>query len=349
MDEVKLENLKFVGIFGILHETFKLISQWRKIFTQITLLFILPLSLLIFANNEVSKFFLQKISQEKTILQQTQESTPQFLKLSHLISSQNLYYSLFNFAFLIFSPIFSLLSTSATVYTVACIYAARDISFTLVMAVLPKLWKQLLITFLCYLASIFAFTFVAIGVLCLIPLIAILIYGLNTGQDFILGNKIIFFFFIISYCIGIWYFTTIWQLSSVVSVLEKSCGFKALEKSKNLLKGKMKMVIKLWVLLDFPLGVIQFALLHYFVTRSTWVGWSILGICWVLSFMVFVLVKLVLETVVYFVCKLHHGEMVDMMPLWNHLQGYVLPHHYDQLKVDDDNNSVQLEKIQAVR
>ncbi|KAL0556425.1 hypothetical protein IC582_004939 [Cucumis melo] len=329
MDEVKLENLKFLGIFGILHETFKLTHQWRKIFTQITLLFILPLSLLFFANMETSNFFLQKISQEKTILQQTQISTPQFLKLSHLVSSEKLYSSLFSFTFLILSSIFSLLSTSAIVYTVACIYAARDVSFTLVMAVLPKVSKQLLITFFCYFASLFAFTFVAIGVLCLIPVIAILIYGLNTDQNFLLGIETIFFFFSISYCIGVWYLTTIWQLSSVVAVLEKSCGFKAMAKSKGLLKGKMKMVIMLWV--------------------STWVGRSILGICWVLLFMVFLLVKLVLETVVYFVCKLHHGERVDKLALWNHLQGYISPHHYDQLKVDDDNNSVQLENIEAVR
>lgn len=345
MDEVKLESLNFLGIYGILHETFKLIHQWRKIFTQITLVFILPLSLLIFTNMEISNFSLQKISQEETILQHTKKSTPQFLKLSHLVSSEIIYSSFSNFTFLIISSVFSLLSISAVIYTVACIYAARDVSFAHVIAVLPKVWKRLLVTFLCYFATIFAFNFIAFAVFFLIPVIAIIIYGPNNDHNFLLGIGTILFFLIISYCIGIWYLTTIWQLSSVVSVLEESYGFKAMAKSKALLKGNMKMVIKLWMLLDLPLGVIQFVFLHYLVVRSAWVDRGILGICWVLLFLVFFLVKLVLETVVYFVCKLYHCENVDKLALWNHLQGYRSAHHYDQLKVDDE---VQLEKLQVV-
>ena len=132
-----------------------------------------------------------------------------------------------------------------------------------------------------------------------------------------------------------------------MSVLEASCGFKAMAKSKGLLKGKMKMVVKLTMLLNLPLGVAQLVF-YYFVVRSASVGAAgrgILGICWVVLFMVLFLVKLVVETMVYFVCKSFHCESVDKVALSEHLQGY-LSDHYVQLKVVDDY--VQLAKLQAV-
>lgn len=344
--EQDLKNLQFLGIRGILQETFKLIHQWRRIFTHITLLFILPLSLLVLANSGISNFFLQKISHDQQILNNTQKSTPEFLKLHDLVSSERIFHALSTLAFFVSSAAFSLLSTSAIVFTVASIYAARAVSFKHVTAAVPKLWRRLLLTFVCVLAGIFAFNFVALSVLFLVPVVAVVIYGPD-DRSFSAGIEMILFLFIMFYCTAAWYLMSIWGLSSVVSALELDCcGFKAMAKSKALVEGRMRMVLKLLALLNLPLVVVQFVFYYLVVQSATTgaVGRGILGIVWVLLFLVLYLVKLVAETVLYFVCKSYNHESVDKSALSDHLQGYLMA-EYVELKVEDD---VQLQKLQVV-
>ncbi|KAI8531429.1 hypothetical protein RHMOL_Rhmol11G0136300 [Rhododendron molle] len=47
----------------------------------------------------------------------------------------------------------------------------------------------------------------------------------------------------ILYAVGFVYMNVVWELASVVSVLEDMKGFKAMTKSRNLIKGKMTVVI----------------------------------------------------------------------------------------------------------
>ncbi|KAJ6774139.1 PROTEIN putative-RELATED [Salix purpurea] len=64
-----------------------------------------------------------------------------------------------------FLLIFSLLSTAAVVYTIACIYTAREVTFKKVMSVVPKVWKRLMITFLSIFIAVFLYNVVSILVL----------------------------------------------------------------------------------------------------------------------------------------------------------------------------------------
>jgi hypothetical protein len=48
--EREQEEMQFLGVFGIYKEAYKIIFSWRKIFSQITLALILPLSFILLAH-----------------------------------------------------------------------------------------------------------------------------------------------------------------------------------------------------------------------------------------------------------------------------------------------------------
>ncbi|XP_021850769.1 uncharacterized protein [Spinacia oleracea] len=127
---------------------------------------------------------------------------------------------------------------------------------------------------------------------------------------------------------GISYMNMIWQLANVVSVLEKSRGFKALKRSKELIKGKMGtsfamvLVILLCTIPNAVLvqklagfGTIESVCLEIFIAF-----WGTL----------ITLYALVVQTVFYFVCKSYHRENIDKSSLADHLDEY--PEEYVPLK-----------------
>ncbi|KAI6691869.1 hypothetical protein NL676_019579 [Syzygium grande] len=119
------EERQFLGFFGIVKESIKIISTWRKIFSQITLAFILPLSLIFLAHIEVSAFLFAKI-------------TPEYNEHSDFMTSNAIELLLFTVVYIVLVVIFSLLSKSAVVSTITCVYTSGSITFRGVMRVFPK-------------------------------------------------------------------------------------------------------------------------------------------------------------------------------------------------------------------
>ncbi|XP_011658451.1 uncharacterized protein LOC105436010 [Cucumis sativus] len=152
--------------------------------------------------------------------------------------------------------------------------------------------------------------------------------------------------FMIIFFAGDLYLILTWQLSKTVAVLEELCGFKAMARSKALVKGKMRMVIKLFSLLSLPIEVVQLVFSHFLVQSTIVgiVGKLVLIIIWMLLLSFFLLVSLVAQTVLYFVCKSYHQELAEKLSISDRLQRYLLT-HYDPLKVEDD---VPTEKLQIV-
>ncbi|KAD4386298.1 hypothetical protein E3N88_26467 [Mikania micrantha] len=129
------EDMKFVGFFGIFKQSFKTIFSWKKIFTQITLAFILPLAIIYLIHMEISHHFFWKID-DNTI--------PYHAKDSRKTTSMDwLYDALFTIAYFIFFFVFSILATAAVVFTVASIYTGREVVFRNVMKVIPKIGVDL--------------------------------------------------------------------------------------------------------------------------------------------------------------------------------------------------------------
>ncbi|KAE8689798.1 scarecrow-like protein 15-like [Hibiscus syriacus] len=132
------EAMQFVGCFGIFDESYKVIIAWRKIFGKITLSLILPFSFIYLVHMEVLDLFFRKIMYNEIELYRTQWGTPKYEKLADLISDEWAYFWLFKAAYFTLYFILSLLSTAAVVYTVACIYTDRELTFSKVIGVVPK-------------------------------------------------------------------------------------------------------------------------------------------------------------------------------------------------------------------
>ncbi|GMP79647.1 hypothetical protein CsSME_00035109 [Camellia sinensis var. sinensis] len=326
------EEMQFLGFFGIYVESYKIIIAWRKIFSQISLALILPLSFIFLAHMEVSALLFSKIHHHEYQLRGTLDGTQKHDKLSDLVSSEVAILWLFRLAYFTCFLIFSLLSTAAVVYTIASIYTARPVTFRKVMSVVPKVWKRLMVTFLCTFVTYFLYNAVAV--------LLIILWAFTVGDTDAAAAVLIIIF--ILYAIGFIYLTIIWQLASVVSVLEDSYGFKAMIKSKNLIKGKMWIAIVIFFKLNFAMVAIQilFEILVVHGGESVSVAGRVgFGILCLLLLLKLFLFGLVIQTVIYFVCKSYHHENIDKSTLSDHLEVYL--GEYVPLKAKD----VQLEQV----
>ncbi|KAI5650451.1 hypothetical protein M9H77_36456 [Catharanthus roseus] len=311
------EEMQFLGLFGIYSEAYKVIIKWRKIFSQITLSLILPLSFIFLSHMEISHYLDFKIRHNESKLHRTQSSTTdeKRKKLSDLISSESATLWIFNIFYFGFLLIFSLLSTSAVVYTIASIYTGRDITFKKVMTIVPKVWKRLLVTFLCAFFAFFVYNFFA-GIL-------LIGWAMNLADSY-LADIIVLTIMVIIYVTGSVYMTIIWQLATVISVLEDSYGIKAMMKSKELIKGKMMIALVIFFKLNLSLVAVQIFFDEFVIH-----GWRIgilhrigFGLLCLLLLFKLILFGLVIQTIIYFVCKSYHHENIDKSLLSDHLEVY---------------------------
>ncbi|XP_042499889.1 uncharacterized protein LOC122078094 [Macadamia integrifolia] len=309
------EELQFLGLFGIYKESFKIILSWRKIFNKITLALILPLTFIFLAHIQISELIMSKLMQNEEALNFTRPNTPTSQRLSDRISSEWVAYWLFKAAYLVVLLIFSLLSTSAVVYSIASIYTAKDLTFKKIMTVVPKVWKRLMVTFLWSFVIVFLYNIVA--VVCFV----ISIIAVNPGTT--AGTVLLTVLAILYFC-GVVYISIVWHLASVISVLEDFKGINAMTKSKALIKGKMKVAFVIFVMLIIAFILIQFGFEKMVVHGERFGMWSRVfsGIVCFLLLMQLFLFGLVVQTVFYFVCKSYHHESIDKSLLADHLEVY---------------------------
>ncbi|KAF8030839.1 hypothetical protein BT93_D0128 [Corymbia citriodora subsp. variegata] len=324
------EEMQFLSFVGIPRESCKVIFTWRKIFTQITLALIVPLAFVFLLHIEVSDVLFSKIRHNEIQLGETRPETPRYNRISSVLSKELAVYWLFQALYFTALLVFSLLSTSAVVYTIACIYTGREVAFGKVMSVVPKVWRRLMVTFLCIFVAMFVYNVVAVVIL-------------FTCAIFVGDKKLFFPIFIlvgIAYVVGLVYMTIVWQLASVVSVLEEDYGVKAMKKSKDLIKGKMGVSMIIFFVVDVSLFLIRFAFARLVVhgRSAATLGRSGYGALCFLLLSILMLFGLVVKTVIYFVCKSYHHENIDKSALSDHLEVYV--GEYAPLKSKD----VQLEQ-----
>ncbi|OUZ99441.1 hypothetical protein BVC80_1801g9 [Macleaya cordata] len=141
------------------------------------------------------------------------------------------------------------------------------------------------------------------------------------------------------YLIGLVYICVVWNLASVISVLEKIYGFKAMKKSRKLIKGKKLVASAIFVKLQICFAGLLLAFTALVVHGNSIgiVGKVFLGIfCYLLLTILFHF-TLVTQTIIYFVCKSYHNENIDRPGLAEHLEA-----SYVRLNGDKD---VQLEQV----
>ncbi|KAI6699853.1 hypothetical protein NL676_014177 [Syzygium grande] len=308
-------ELQFLGFLGVYRETSKIILKWRKIFAQITLALILPLCVTFLAHSLVAQLLSYKILDHEITRNDVWVDDPMYRNLSRKLKKEWVAFWLVRLGYFIFIFIFSLLSTSAVVSTVACVYAAKQVTFKKIMSVVPRVWKRLMVTFFWSFGIFFMYNVVAVGLL-----IAWLLIVRQYSVGPALGIAVAVILFIL-YVIGFVYITMIWQLASVISVLEDAYGRKAMVKSKRLIKGKMGLSI--WCFLGVLVcAMLVQALFECFVVLDfVPIGIKIgVGLICLLLLLMVVLFDLVVQTVIYFVCKSYHRENIDNSSLPDHLE-----------------------------
>ncbi|KAL5713483.1 hypothetical protein ACHQM5_015553 [Ranunculus cassubicifolius] len=335
MDSQHVELLEFrtVSLRDLLKKSVSIIrNSSPKTFILIALIFILPLSIAIFAR---SLFTIPLLS----------------LIPVYGVDNDDYKWSqffIFELIYPIFVFFFSLLSTAAMVFTVASIYASRPVSFSttlkticywfgrsltnladhlllpfgrapssLHLASIPKVFKRLLITFGYF--SLFL-------ILCNIFVMgSIMMYSFLDKDD----HPIIFalYFNVVYYLIFFpvyMYITALWHLASVVSVLEPLSGLAAMRKSKKLLKGNTVMAMKyvaqylVACILTESLMFEVYGLLGYRVLLTVFACLVSVGLLLVVNF-----TGLMVQSVFYFMCKSYHEEDIDRNALFDYLSGYV--------------------------
>ncbi|VAI88611.1 unnamed protein product [Triticum turgidum subsp. durum] len=131
--------------------------------------------------------------------------------------------------------------------------------------------------------------------------------------------------------------SVVWHLASVVSVLEDYKGFQAMRKSKALIQGKLWTVVIIFVTLNIVFIVVEFAFRAWIVQGARHGlgagGRLLLGLVMLAALCSVVMVALVVQTVVYLVCKSYHHESIDKSNISDHLEVYL--GDYVPLKASD--------------
>ncbi|KAI3686098.1 hypothetical protein L1987_79768 [Smallanthus sonchifolius] len=304
------EDMKLVGFFGVFNQSFKTIFSWKKIFAQITLAFILPLAIIYFVQLEISYRYFGGI--EENYLPSDRSYS------SESTATEWLYYFLFTIAYFIIFTVFSVLATAAVVFTIASIYTGREVGFRNAVKVITKVWKRLIITFVCiYIAQVIYEVIVSI---------VIAIFRSIFGYS--LFSFVLMVIILILFVLGFLYLSIVYQLASVVTVLENINGFKALKKGKDLASGKKAVGMGIaFVLYGFLVGLILvywlFVKYGDEVFRLALIWRMMIGIlCGILLLMLFLLF-IVTQTVLYLVCKSYHREAIDKLSLSTFLGAYM--------------------------
>lgn len=292
--DVKHKEMHFLGAFEIFKETYKIINKNKKIFAMAALCFIHPL------NYTLSTF----MGTLNGILRDLHD----YGNTSHLFSHHTVFWPYLHILSIIFLFCYSILSTVGVSHTVAALYTGREPSLKDTMSVVAKVWKRVLVTFLCVLLVFLVYSIIAGCALFLIVL------PLGKVDETTLGVAFVF------YSVGLLYLVVVLQLAGVVSVLEESCGFKAIAKSRLLLKEKMALatIIVLTIYSGFGIFLwLEDLVRKMLFSQSSMIMWmNVLGsLLLLLLILVFLLWRLVLETMFYFVCKSYHHESVDMLAI----------------------------------
>ncbi|KAK9110367.1 hypothetical protein Sjap_018427 [Stephania japonica] len=312
------EQLKHLGFFAIFKESYKIIvSNWRYIFSKIFLALIFPFCLLMLADMLISSHLQGRIIDNAINLYDMDSTNRYYDSMKRELSLHSTLLGVFTLLyFLVGLLVLNLFAISAISYAVVCIYASKDTNFKQVIRVVPKAWKKLVLTYLwnLFLQLVFIAVFIALAVLCLV-------IGIRAQQ---IAAIVVGVIVVILFIMGIIYFNVMWGMASVVSALEECRGPRAFRRGGDLMKGKKKLNIGVYMVFLVLLVVIQggyWVLAGLFNSSLPIVVYVIVAIVFFLLLLGLVMLGLVVQTVLYLVCKSYHNESIDKASLGDQLDG----------------------------
>lgn len=327
------EELQFLGVVGILAEAFKILRSYLKQLSAITATLILPLSFVILGHTLVSDPLVQKIQKNEDTFEK-QAGGPGADRTMALISSEWTRLLLFEGVYLVFLLAFSLLSTAAVVYSVACIYTGKLISYSKVMSVVPRVWKRLMLTFLWYFLIIVGYNTALV--------VALVVVIVGVGTDNVVAFDICVVVLAAVFLAVHVYISALWHVASVISVLEDRYGIGAIQKSRDLIRGK-RLVAFVLIFFYFTIWagietVFRKKVVH--VSGGSGIGSRVVFGVLLVGLLVFVnLIGLLVQSVLYYVCKSYHHQSIDKSALSDHLEEYL--GEYVPLK----SSNIQMENL----
>ncbi|XP_010540664.1 PREDICTED: uncharacterized protein LOC104814356 [Tarenaya hassleriana] len=320
--DLEPEELQFLTIPQVLVESISITKRSPKTFYFVTLTLIFPLSFAILAHSLFTHPILVKLDSVDSFNSARARHDWTVLLI-------------FQFCYLIFLFVFSLLSTAAVVFTVASLYTAKPVSFSSAISAIPKVFKRLFITFLWIALLMLAYNSV------FFVFLVILLVAIDKNK---LGLAVLAGLVISVLYFGVHvYITALWHLGSVVSVLEPIYGYAAMKKGYELLKGRAQMgmilVFVYLILCTLIGGVFRSVVVYGGEKHGIWarivIGGLLVGVLVIVN-----LVALLIQSVFYYVCKSYHHESIDKTALYDHLGGYL--GEYLPLK-----SNIQMEDLNA--
>ncbi|KAK1406876.1 hypothetical protein QVD17_38485 [Tagetes erecta] len=336
MNPTTTEDLKFLGSSSIFSQSFKTIFTNKKLFTQIILTSILPLTLIFITHMQISNHFFNKIEQNP--YQILTDPILGYDTYDFDISALNTWQNFLLFKLLIVALLtaFSVPSTATVAFTIVSVYTARDVTFPKTIKIVINVWKRLTVTFLLTLLTLAAYALIS-SVVFFVTDVVLRSYHIRF---------FVFFALVLVYIYGLIRIITVLQLANVITVLEHSYGLKSIIKAIDLMKEKTYTALTIYFVLYFSLaGVVcvYMAFVMYDTERLALTWRLMIGfVCMIFILMVF-LVILVSETVFYLVCKSYHGERIDLVSLTTYLSAYL----NDSTTVFRTREDIQLGRAQS--
>jgi len=321
MEKEAAEKLQLLGALGIVREALNILlrSSRSKLLWAFALTLLLPLTFVSLGQNFVFGPLLLKIVQKQmeALLHPGEttrrELSSEWRELVVVVAAD------IAFRFALWG-----LSTAAIVYTVASVYTADTknlkLSYVRVLSTdVPGVWKRLTLTFLWFfiISSGFVMTSLLAFLMIFFPTIVTPLVG--GKADHKLKSETYLFNVILGIVVVFpqIYVSIVWYLASVVSVLDdKYYGLAAMIRSSNLMKGKRKTALFLFILINYNFGGIIVWLFGYAVVegRSHGAGIATRAVSGTLLLGLHVFVNLMgmlTQSVLYFVCKSYHHESVE--------------------------------------
>ncbi|KAH7428789.1 hypothetical protein KP509_09G017600 [Ceratopteris richardii] len=337
MDLAEPEELQFLSLWGLVRESVKVIRSHGKLFVALTLTLILPLCIVGLGHNLITEPIANRINWDQFQLTFGRPDPGREERIDQDLHKELRELFIVIVLYIIALLAFSLLSTSAIVYSVACIYSEKITSYKKVLSVVPRVWKRLMVTFFWAIVIMFMFGFLST----ILVFILAAVFGLIFQGSEVVINVVVWTG-MVGLLVGVIYLSCVWHLASVVTVLEENCGLGAMKKSLNLIKGKqfvafclffMYFVLTFWIGLGFRVLVVR-------AMGSSVVWRTFFGCLLILLMSIVDLMGFVLQTVFYFACKAHHHESIDRLQLSEHLGSYL--GEYVPLR-----GSIQLESVET--
>ncbi|XP_024375619.1 uncharacterized protein [Physcomitrium patens] len=311
------DEMRSLGVVGICKEAYNILQVHLRLFLSLSLTLVLPLGAVIFCHDLITHPLWRKIHWDSEKLGTEQMGSAARAQTQSSLDSELFGLGVITVIYVIFILAFSLLSTAAIVYSVASIYTGKGLSYVKVISVVPKVWKRLFFTFVWAHILIFLY-YVALFVVIFLLLALQSATGMNV---LFLGIPVLIVFYTF-----LFYFNVVWHLASVVSVLEDSYGINALKKSTELIKGKRWVGCCVFLIYTVCTFVVLF--MYNVTVRShhhvhSLFGRVFFGLVLLLLWTAVTLIGILVQTVVYFVCKSYHHESIDRYALSEHLDGYL--------------------------